>query len=212
MYNNSRRKTDFKISFENLKLKSKNEMKIEREIEMTFDYNTLKRAAKDGLRLGSWNGKAVFAAPSSRLDNLSSGAYYILYDDDNKIVAKTSNGWKSYGEVTEQGSVSEYSSARTYRTPAEVAEAARKASTRTSTSGMRYSSEPIPQATMKVCGYTVDATEGTYAPGYDVSERPTGDVKLEIDVEGTLKKAREMTVESLLDGFLLGVDFSVAKG
>ena len=170
---------------------------------MTFDYNTLKRAAKDGLRLGSWNGKAVFAAPSSRLDNLGSGAYYILYDDENKIVAKTSNGWKSYGEVSESGSVNEYSSARNYKTPAEAAAAARKPSSAAwpQTSGMRYSSEPIPQA-----------TEGTYAPGYDVSERPTGDVKLEIDVEGTLKKAREMTVESLLEGFLPGVDFSVAKG
>lgn len=176
---------------------------------MTFDYNTLKRAAKDGLRLGSWNGKAVFAAPSSRLDNLGSGAYYILYDDENKIVAKTSNGWKSYGEVSESGSVNEYSSARNYKTPAEAAAAARKASSAAwpQTSGMRFAamsqSEPIPQA-----------TEGTYAPGYDVSERPTGDVKLEIDVEGTLKKAREMTVESLLDGFLLNVDFSsvTAKG
>lgn len=171
---------------------------------MTFDYNTLKRAAKDGLRLGNWNGKAVFAAPSSRLDNLGTGAYYILYDDDNKIVAKTNNGWKSYGEVSESGSVSEYSSARTYRTPAETAAAARKAST----SGMRYSSEPIPQATM-----TVSYAESTsYAPGYDRTERPTGDVKLEIDVEKVLKNAREMTVESLLEGFLPGVDFSVAKG
>ena len=190
-------------------------MKIEREIEMTFDYNTLKRAAKDGLRLGSWNGKAVFAAPSSRLDNLGSGAYYILYDDENKIVAKTSNGWKSYGEVSESGSVSEYSSARTYRTPAETAAAARKAKEERSsaawpqTSGMRYSSEPIPQATMTV-SY---ATETSYTPGYDVSERPTGDVKLGLDVEGTLKKARTMTVESLLEGFLPEVDFSVmAKG
>jgi hypothetical protein len=45
-----------------------------------------------------------------------------------------------------------------------------------------------------------------------VSERPVGDVKAEIDVEAVLKSAREMTVESLLDGFLAGVDFSVAKG
>ena len=106
---------------------------------MTFDYNTLKRAAKDGLRLGSWNGKAVFATPSSRLDNLGSGAYYILYDDENKIVAKTSNGWKSYGEVSESGSVNEYSSARNYKTPAEAAAAARKASSAAwpQTSGMR---------------------------------------------------------------------------
>lgn len=169
---------------------------------MTFDYNTLKKAAKDGLRLGSWNGKAVFAAPSSRLDNLGSGAYYILYDDENKIVAKTSNGWKSYGEVTEQGSVNEYSSARNYKTPAEAAAAARKASSAAwpQTSGMRFAampqSEPIPQA-----------AEGTYAPGYDVSERPTGDVKLEIDVEGTLKKARELSIDELLAGFLPNVDF-----
>ena len=180
---------------------------------MTFDYNTLKRAAKDGLRLGSWNGKAVFAAPSSRLDNLGSGAYYILYDDENKIVAKTSNGWKSYGEVSESGSVNEYSSARNYKTPAEAAEAARKASSKTSTSGMRYSSEPIPQATVTVCGYTADASEGSYAPGYDRAERPVGDVKTEIDIEKTLKMAREMSIEDLLDGFLPGLSYdTVAKG
>ena len=189
-------------------------MKIERKNEMTFDYRTLSQAARSGQRLGNWNGKAVFAASANDLDNKGSGAFYILYDDENKIVARVGNGWKSFGEVSEAGSVNEYSSARNYKTPAEAAAAARK----TSTSGMRFAampqSEPIPQATMKVCGYTADAAEGTYAPGYDVSERPTGDVKLEIDVEGTLKKAREMTVESLLDGFLLNVDFSsvTAKG
>lgn len=165
---------------------------------MTFDYRTLSRAAKEGQRLGNWNGKAVFAAGTAQLDNLGSGAYYILYDDENKIVAKTSNGWKSYGEVSEAGSVSEYSSARRYSTPAETAAAARKAST----SGMRYSSEPVPAATATV----------TYAPGYDVSERPTGDVKMGLDVEGTLKKARELSIDELLAGFLPNVDFdSVAN-
>jgi hypothetical protein len=73
---------------------------------------------------------------------------------------------------------------------------------------MRYSSEPIPQAVMKV-SYS---DEGTYAPGYDRAERPVGDVKLEIDVEKTLKMAREMTVESLLEGFLPGVNCDIAKG
>ena len=183
-------------------------MKNERKIEMTFNYGTLKKAEREGTRLGNWNGKAVFAASANNLENLGSGAYYILYDDENKIVARTSNGWKSYGEVTSQGSVNEYNSARNYKTPAEAAEAARKASSKTSTSGMRYSSEPIPQAVMKV-SYS---SEGTYAPGYDMSERPVGDVKTELDVEKTLKMAREMTVENLLEGFLPGVDFSVAKG
>ena len=175
---------------------------------MTFDYSTLKRASRDGSRLGNWNGKAVFAASANDLENKGSGAYYILYDDENRIVARTNNGWKSFGEVTSQGSVNEYSSARNYKTPAEAAAAARKAST----SGMRYSSEPMPQAVMKVCGVTADASEGTYAPGYDRTERPVGDVKTEIDVEKTLKMAREMSIEDLLDGFLPGVDFSVAKG
>ena len=166
---------------------------------MNFNYNTLKRAARDGSRLGNWNGKAVFAASAESLENKGSGAYYILYDDENKIVARTSNGWKSYGEVTEQGSVNEYSSARNYKTPAEAAAAARKASSKTSTSGMKYSSESIPQATMTV------SSAGTYAPGYDRAERPVGDVKTEIDVEKTLKMAREMSIEDLLDGFLPGL-------
>ena len=184
---------------------------------MTFDYNTLKRAARDGSRLGNWNGRAVFAASSDKLDNLGTGAFYIVYDDDNKIVCKDREGrWKSYGEVSANGSVNEYSSARNYKTPAEAAAAARKvkeerssaAWPQTSTSGMRYSSEPIPQATMKV-SY---ASETSYTPGYQVSERPVGDVKLTIDVEKTLKMAREMTVESLLEGFLPEVSYDVAKG
>ena len=177
---------------------------------MTFDYSTLKRAASDGSRWGNWNGKAVFAASANDLENKGSGAYYILYDDENKIVSRSAanNGWKSFGEVTEQGSVNEYSSARNYKTPAEAAAAARKASSRASTSGMRYSSEPIPQATMTV-SY---ASEASYSPGYDRTERPVGDVKLEIDAEKTLKMAREMTVESLLEGFLPGVSYDVAKG
>ena len=176
---------------------------------MTFNYGTLKKAEREGTKLGNWNGKAVFAASANNLENKGSGAYYILYDDENKIVARTSNGWKSYGEVTEQGSVNEYNSARNYKTPAEAAEAARKAST----SGMRHSSEPIPQAVMKVCGVAAHASEGSYAPGYDRAERPVGDVKTEIDVEKTLKMAREMSIEDLLDGFLPGLSYdTVAKG
>lgn len=170
---------------------------------MTFDYRTLSQAARSGQRLGNWNGKAVFAASANDLDNKGSGAFYILYDDENKIVARVGNGWKSFGEVSEAGSVNEYNSARSYKTPAEAAQAARKAKEERSysTSGMRYSSEPIPQATMTV-NY---ATETSYVPGYDVSERPTGDVRVEIDVDAVLKKARETSIDDLLDGFMVGI-------
>lgn len=151
---------------------------------MIFDYRTLKQAAESGQRLGNWNGKAVFAASTTQLQNFGTGAFYILYDDENKIVAKTQSGWRSYGEVNEAGNVSECTPTA-YRTPAA---AARKTSFASGSAG------------------------GAYAPGYDRMERPTGDVKLGIDVEKVLKTAREMSVESLLDGFLPGVDFNVAKG
>ena len=186
---------------------------------MTFNYGTLKKAEREGTRLGNWNGKAVFAASANNLENLGSGAYYILYDEENRIVTRVGIAWKSVGEVSEAGFVHECTpqafSARSYKTSAEAAAAARKASSAAwpQTSGMRYSSEPIPQATMKVCGYTADAAEGSYAPGYDVSERPVGDVKTEIDVEKTLNMAREMSIEDLLDGFLPGLSYDiVAKG
>ena len=178
---------------------------------MTFDYNTLKIAAKDGVKLGNWYGKFVFAASVKSLDNKGSGVYYILYDDKNKIVARTDSGWKIFGEVTTQGSVNEYSRACDYKTPAEVVAAACKAKEERSysASGMRSAatlqSEPIPQATMTV------GTGGSYSPGYDRTEKPMGDVKLEIDIEKVLKIAREMTVESLLEGFLPGVSFDMTK-
>lgn len=175
---------------------------------MTFDHYTLKKAEREGMILGNWNGKAVFASSANYLENKGSGAYYILYDDENKIVARTNSGWKSYGEVTSQGSVNEYSSARNYKTPAEAAAAARKASSAASlqTSGMRSAATlQIPQATMTVTADASVGTGGSYSPGYNRAERPMGDVELKIDVEATLCKAREMTVESLLEGFLPGV-------
>lgn len=81
---------------------------------MNFDYRSLKRAAQEGARLGNWNGKAVFAASSAQLEDLGSGAYYILYDDENKIVSRYRDHWKSCGEVSESGSVTEYNTPRNY--------------------------------------------------------------------------------------------------
>lgn len=154
---------------------------------MTFDYNTLKRAARDGSRLGNWNGKAVFAASAADLENRGNGAFYVLYDDENKLVTKINGAWKSYGEVSAAGSVHEYSNVRNYKIPA-IAQ-------------VKFAA--MPQA--KGAG-------GSYSPGYDRAERPVGDVKTEIDVEKTLKMARKMSIEDLLEGFLTGVDFSVEKG
>lgn len=44
---------------------------------MNFDYYTLKKAEREGMRLGNWNGKAVFAASSGNLENLEIGRAHV---------------------------------------------------------------------------------------------------------------------------------------
>ena len=70
-----------------------------------FDYNTLRAASRGGNMLGKWSGYSVFSASKYDLDEKGSGACYILYDDDNKIVRKDSYGtWK----VDSTGNVEKY--------------------------------------------------------------------------------------------------------
>ena len=155
------------------------------EDTMNFDYFTLKALANEGDRLGNWNGKPVFACSAGDIENKGTGAFYILYDDENKIVGKDGKYYYSYGTVNKEGSVNEYSTRRRYNT---VCETQHNHGDYT----VKYNDKPVPAAT-------------TYTPGYDVSERPVADVKTEIDVEATLKRAREMSIEDLLNGFMVGV-------
>lgn len=142
---------------------------------MTFDYYTLKALANEGDKLGDWKGRSVFACSASDLENKGTGAFYILYDDENKIVGKDGKHYYSYGTVSREGSVNEYSTRRRYNVVCETQH---------------------DHAYENVANYT---------PGYEASERPTGDVKMEIDVEATLKAAREMSIDDLLAGFMDGV-------
>lgn len=146
---------------------------------MNFDYRTLRSLELNGERLGSWSGRPVFASSSGNLNEKGSGAFYVLYDDENKIVGRDGNRWYSYGTVSESGSVSEYASRRSYNVS--------KAQPQTK------KEEPV-------------KAESLYTPGYEAEEHPVGDVKLEIDVEATLKRAREMTIDDLLVGFNMGVE------
>jgi hypothetical protein len=150
---------------------------------LIFDYNTLKKAAREGTRLGNWNGKAVFAASAADLENKGSGAFYILYDDENKIVGRSGSGWKSYGVVSKNGGVNEYNAPKNYNIDMKTASKAKKG--------------------LDNC---MDNTVSSYTPGYDVSEPPVADIKLTIDIDSTLKKAREMTIADLLKGFDYGLD------
>lgn len=151
---------------------------------MNFDYFTLKALANEGDRLGNWNGKPVFACSAGDIENKGTGAFYILYDDENKLVGKDGRYYYSYGTVSKEGSVNEYSTRRRYNTVCETQH------------------DHGNNATKPKKSAPAAATEVSYTPGYDASERPVGDVKAEIDVEATLKRAREMSIEDLLDGFM----------
>ena len=155
---------------------------------MTFDYNTLKKAAANGGKIGNWKGLPVFSVSRDTLRNRGNGAYYIVYDEDNSFVKKEGAMWFRYGYLDKEGSVHEdtkreYFPIRTERDKEVFYYNEKKATVEFA---------PVPTAHHTTS--TSSSTPGT-----------TADVKLEIDVEGTLKKAREMTIEDLLAGFNYGL-------
>lgn len=137
---------------------------------MTFNYSTLKQAAKEGSRLGKWKDLPVFSCDRQSLLQKGNGAYYVVYDHDNAFVKKSGSMWFRYGYLDESGSVHEEDKKEYFPLEKKV------------------------EAPVKVEPQT-----------FDVSPGPVADVKLELDVEGTLKKAREMTIEDLLKGFNYGL-------
>ena len=151
---------------------------------MTFDYNTLKKAAANGGKIGNWKGLPVFSVSRDVLRNRGNGAYYVIYDEDNSFVKKEGAMWFRYGYLDTAGSVHEQTKREYFPTPS------RK-------------EEP------KVAKFDVVKAEFTYAPAattVSCASGTTADVRVEIDVEATLKKAREMTIEDLLKGFNYGLD------
>ena len=153
---------------------------------MTFDYNTLKKAAANGGKIGNWKGLPVFSVSRDVLRNRGNGAYYVVYDEDNSFVKKEGAMWFRYGYLDKEGSVHEQTKREYFPTPS------RK-------------EEP------KVAKFDAVKAAFTYAPAahHETTCAPgpstTADVKVEIDVEATLKKAREMTIEDLLKGFDYGL-------
>ena len=143
---------------------------------MEFTYNSLRAAAYEGLKLGNWNGKAVFTCSKKELEDRGNGAYYIIYDDNNSLVSKSGYSWTKYGEVDRAGSVHECKLQAYYL--------------------------PMKQEYHAVCKKPENECNGTV----EVSAAVIGDVKLGIDVDETLRAARTMTIESLLEGFNYGLE------
>jgi len=151
---------------------------------MVFSYNNLMSAAKSGQRLGKWKDLPVFSCDRMGLAQKGNGAYYVVYDDDNAFVKKSGSMWFRFGYLDKEGSVHEdtkreYFPIRTEKDKEVFYYNEKKAT-------VEFAPVPTVHTT---------ASSGT----------TTADVKLEIDVEGTLKKAREMTIEDLLAGFNYGL-------
>lgn len=150
---------------------------------MKFSYNNLRAADRTGERVGNWKGRPVFASMKMDLGSRGTGAFFIVYDDDNVIVKKDDyDTWWTFGQVSEEGSVEECDKRR-YNPFANAYES----------------------AAHTVCGKDESHCDGTAA----LPDEVVADVKIGIDVDATLKVAREMTVDSLLEGFNYGLD---AKG
>lgn len=158
---------------------------------MVFSYNNLMSAAKSGQRLGKWKDLPVFSCDRMGLAQKGNGAYYVVYDDDNAFVKKSGSMWFRFGYLDKEGSVHEdtkreYFPIRTERDKEVFYYNEKKAA-------VEYTS-PAHHTTTTTSGKKKEEKDG-----------PVGDIKLEIDVEGTLKKAREMTIEDLLAGFNYGL-------
>lgn len=148
---------------------------------MKFSYDNLRLMEHSGDRVGNWKGLPVFASRKVRVDEHGSGAFLIVYDDDNLIVKCDNGTWYCYGQVSAGGQVTECEKRRYY-----VYEPA-----------MTY--EP----THAVCGKNSAECDGTAAaPASDV----VGDVKIGLDIDALLSGVRTMTVDSLLEGFNYGLD------
>lgn len=143
---------------------------------MEFTYSSLKAFEKTGGSLGKWSGLPVFPASKYDLKNKGNGVYYILYDDSNIIVKRIDDVFYAYGTVDRVGSVDEWGSKEAYLDLSVKKKAKGK---------------PMPAAP------TVPVAVAT--------EPVVGDVKLGIDVDDVLKNAREMSIDSLLEGFNYGL-------
>ena len=157
---------------------------------MTFDYNTLKKAAANGGKIGNWKGLPVFSVSRDTLRNRGNGAYYVIYDEDNSFVKKEGAMWFRYGYLDTAGSVHEQTKREYFPTPSRKEEP-------------KVDKYDAVKAEFTYKNPQDSYHETTVAPG--PSTTTTADVRGEIDVEATLKKEREMTIEDLLAGFNYGL-------
>lgn len=147
---------------------------------MKFTYSYLYTAARDNIKIGRWQGIDVYA--TSDID-LKKGKrhnfYYVVYDNDNKLVGFKNGYWQVFGYVSENGNVEEVD-----RVQYEFLNEKMK---------MKY------EFKNETSNEKVDLKN-------ENENEIIADVKLGMLVDEMLSSARTMTVNSLLEGFNYGLE------
>lgn len=83
-------------------------------------YDEKSLSKKVGKKIGDWDGRSVYVCGKQDLkDVVTAGIYYLLYNDNNKLVYKTMRGWEVRGKVDREGNVTKVTS-YLYNMPEEV--------------------------------------------------------------------------------------------
>ncbi len=151
---------------------------------MNFTYENLMMAEAQKVSIGKWKGLQVYACAKDNLKPVN-GVYWIIYDDDNKIVWYNSiiEKFYVYGTIDEKGNVDEWEKCKIYTKVKE-----------------KYVERKYEEEIIDGMINELEAEEESAI---------IGDVAYGIEVDDTLKRARTITVDDLLAGFNYGLDFEM---
>ena len=142
---------------------------------MQFTYTYLKSADQNGITVGNYNGYDVVPITKSRLSEKENNNFIYLIYDDDNLLYH--NGYVM-ATVDKNGNVNTFNKRR-YIVRREEPKSA-----------FTQEVKEIPRAE---------------DPAAETNSSTTGDAVLELMVEDVLKNAREMTIDSLLEGFNYGL-------
>lgn len=146
-----------------------------------YSYSKLSMASRDKKKLGMLWGCPVFAVKKNELENLGTGAFYIVYDDGNMIVNRNGDNFYSYGKLFADGNIHGWDK-KYYMTIME--------------------DFPVDESLQR----DLDKIKAKTKEEESVEEEiDVLDIQLHLMVEDTLKSARMLTIDDLLKGFNYGL-------
>ena len=168
-----------------------------------FSYKGLKKAEESGMKLGSWRGLPVFSCKKDNLKNLGSGVYYIVYDDDRKIVSKKTDGgiWFECGTVNDRGIVNEYDKMKIYG----GVEIEKPNENLNSKNEMKNRNGKMDSKNEMETNGKMNSKSEMENRNENLNSNVEVDFLLNAQVERVLKGARALTIGELLDGFNYGL-------